>query len=131
MNIVIFGVGTGMKKFTNKLHIDDEINIVCYVDNSNKVNNINGKKVVLPNEIEKYTYDYIVICSQYYKEIEKQLLEIGVSKQKILSYFYYWEDKKYYEHKNEVILSYIEKESKIQRHETLIYVEKKRQYNNY
>lgn len=130
MKVVIFGIGNGMQKFMQK--ITDDIEVVCYVDNYNKINEINGKKVIQPNELKEYIYDYIIICSQYYKEIVKQLKLIGIKEENILSYFYYLEDKLYYENKNEVISKYIQKRGlALQRNERLDYSEKKQQYNNY
>ncbi|MCI1858743.1 MAG: polysaccharide pyruvyl transferase family protein [Sporolactobacillus sp.] len=86
MNILIFGTG----KTSNKLiKLLKKRNIIAYVDNdSKKIGRIyESKRIISPNDIRNYKYDYIIIASQYYIEITLQLSSLGVNLEKIVPYF--------------------------------------------
>lgn len=92
-NILIFGTGNGyinMKKNINS----SIINILAFIDNnSNKIGQILEEiKIISPNEIFNYDYDYIIIASSYYEQIESQLLELNISKNKVLNYYEFYND---------------------------------------
>ncbi|WP_061310083.1 class I SAM-dependent methyltransferase [Clostridium botulinum] len=89
LKIIIFGVGSGYERLKCDMNFD-KVEMLAFVDNDIKkqgtiFNNIN---IVSPKEIHKYSYDYIIIASQYYLEIEKQLLDMGIEKKRIISYYY-------------------------------------------
>src|SRR5690606_29081764 len=46
-----------------------------------------GYKIDAPDNLYNYSYDYIIIASQYTLEIKDQLLTLGVVEDKIVSYF--------------------------------------------
>ena len=85
--IMIFGTGSSAQYVYNLLNYD--VNLICYVENDAiKLNKyFNGKKIISPLEIKKYEFDYIIIASQYYKEIEAQLLEIKIDNNKLINIF--------------------------------------------
>lgn len=86
--LLIFGTGKSAEKIL--LNIKKEnVEIVGFLDNdSKKVNEIYyEKKIYLPSEVNKLSYDFIVIASVKYPQILKQLQEFGVEEEKILAYF--------------------------------------------
>ncbi|NFF64913.1 class I SAM-dependent methyltransferase [Clostridium sporogenes] len=78
-DIVIFGAS----KFGEIAYIllKDEYNILYYCDNDiNKVGKtINGIKIISPEKLKEMDNVKIYIASQYYKEIEPQLLIINIA----------------------------------------------------
>lgn len=78
-DIVIFGAS----KFGEIAYIllRDKYNILYYCDNDiNKAGKImNGIKIILPKELKSINNIKIYIASQYYKEIEKQLLLMNIT----------------------------------------------------
>lgn len=83
-NIIIFGLGSVYQNL--KEYLKSKYNIVAFTSN-NKGDGLNTEylsKYINPDEINKYEYDFIYICSSYYKEITKQLVEIlKIDKEKI------------------------------------------------
>ena len=92
-NILIFGTGSGCKKALQQLNFK-KVNIIAYIDNDpNKRDNIfHNKKIISPEEVTKFDYDYIIICSEYYNEMIKQLEKLGVRREKVLIWYYYCND---------------------------------------
>lgn len=86
--VLVFGTGTGWQKIKNLLDYK-KICIEAFVDNNkSKVGKIlEGKKIVSPYEIANYQYDFILIASQFYEEITKQLLDLKVSSDKIIPFY--------------------------------------------
>jgi len=70
-------------------HLDFDCELVAFVDN-NPLYNGNwggGKKCITPSEIKNYDYDLIVIAiADYEAEITAQLLSLGVSQEKIVTF---------------------------------------------
>ncbi|MDK2585831.1 FkbM family methyltransferase [Romboutsia sedimentorum] len=88
MNIIIFGANENCIKLVNKEIDLDKHNIVCFLDNDNK---LHGKKILdvpiySPDIVNKYDYDYILIVSTilHHNSIVRQLLEIGVEEDRII-----------------------------------------------
>lgn len=93
INIVIFGTGSGCKKMLLKLDYKI-VNIIAFVDND-KVKQgkiFNEKSIISPGELKKCEYNYVLICSEYYKEIINQLLDQGIDRKRILTWYYYPDD---------------------------------------
>lgn len=70
MRICIFGTGNSANNLINR--VKENIEIVCFIDN-NKIKQgmtLFGRKIISLEELKNYDYDYIVIASMYYKEIE-------------------------------------------------------------
>ncbi len=90
MKIIVWGLGQIFERFSCFLCEKD---IVCLVDNNiNSQVKFANKEVVLPKNICKYEFDYIVIFASEisYKEISYQLIiEMGIDCRKILKWEYY------------------------------------------
>ena len=83
-NYVIFGTGAGASKvfsFWKSRNYD----IVAFVDNNKSKQGtlIFGVPIITPEELEEIDVYKIAIGSQYSTEIEKQLLDLGITKDKI------------------------------------------------
>lgn len=84
--VIIFGTGISSKHVVGSLNKDCKV--IAYVDNDyRKRCKISKIPVVSPNEIINFKYDYIIIASQYNDEIFKQLIELNISKSKILQFY--------------------------------------------
>lgn len=86
MDIVIFGVGDYFN--SRKSTIENQINIVGYIDNNPAVHgkHIGKLQIVKPSNILTMVYDFVVVMSVFAFEMKRQLEEMGVPKQKIKSY---------------------------------------------
>lgn len=131
MKIIIFGTGSGMKRFIDEIDFN-KTNILCFASNKQDEFKIYNRRVIIPEEIKYYEYDFIVICSQYYREIEKQLTDLNIETNKILSYYYYKEDMNYYEKKNFLLKNIMKNQSKLLiNNQRIVNAEEiKEQYNN-
>lgn len=85
MRIIVFGTGTYYKRF--KKYIDNE-EIIFLVDNDNtKIGScIDGIPICNPSQIERSTYDYVLILVKNYEPISKELVSKGIPKKKIITY---------------------------------------------
>jgi len=84
MKIIIFGVGIHYE--LRKKMFNNDIEIMGLFDNdSTKWGNvIDGQAILPPADIKFVEFDYAVIMSYlYFNEIKKQLVEMGVEKEKI------------------------------------------------
>ncbi len=107
MNILIFGTGNAAVFYIkdNKEFFENNIEIIAFIDNNEKKykQKFIEKKVIAPNDIFKYTYDMILICSVYEEEIYEQLIcEVGIEPKKIYTrknffeqIIFCWYDRKY------------------------------------
>lgn len=93
IRIIIFGTGSGCEKLKNIFDYNI-VNIVAYVDNNiEKQGKFFDKiPIIKPVNIKNYKYDYIVIASSYYNEICEQLLYLGISDEKIISFYKEYEE---------------------------------------
>lgn len=84
MQVGVFGTGYIYQKYKNEISRD----ICCLIDNAPNKQGIimDGIKVISPAELDKYEYSYVIIMVSEYEEIEKQLMRMGISKDKILYY---------------------------------------------
>lgn len=106
MRLLIFGIGSSFSFYVGD-HKDyfNNIEILAFVDNNKQKwgGIFFDKKIISPENIYKYDYDAILICSVYEEEIYEQLVyKIKISKEKIYtrkSFFeqiiFPWYDKKY------------------------------------
>lgn len=83
VKIVIFGTGLFYENRKDSLEKDT---IVAYIDNDINKQNSSKWKIYDPKYILQIDFDYVVIMSKAYNEMEKQLLDYGISKEKIVSY---------------------------------------------
>ena len=77
MRIIIWGTGLYCKEKAKFIKEDD---IVAFVEREKTI--FYGKETILPEEIENYQYDKIVIMSNHYLDIIPELLEQGKADRK-------------------------------------------------
>ncbi|NMM61478.1 chemotaxis protein [Clostridium sp. P21] len=89
-NVLVFG--TGKVSDILETSLNNDVNIVAYVDNDkSKWKKLkNCKCIIQPNEIWKYKFDYILIASQFNEEIYYQLLNMGIDSDKIFEYYKFY-----------------------------------------
>jgi len=89
IKLLIFGAGSGGNKVTDKLDINNT-KVIGFIDNDkNKIGKkINGIDILMPEDITSCNYDFIIIASIYEQEIYSQLIDLGISKKKIISLYY-------------------------------------------
>ena len=92
MKYLIFGTGGAarryMRRWYNGYFEHGENSILAFVDNNieKTENEFLYKPVISPFDINKYDYDYIVICSSFKNEIKSQLIdEVGCNPNCILT----------------------------------------------
>lgn len=80
--------GTGKASIIIKQALNEQTNILAYIDNDrskwSKI--IDNVKILGPQYIKNFNYDYIIIASQYNEEIYSQLISIGIERHKIFQY---------------------------------------------
>lgn len=83
MKVIIFGTG---KLYEASKYKFKNLDIVAFVDNNpdKQGTYIDGIKVISPSLIQEYHYKYILIVSQYYREMRSQLENMGIPKECIL-----------------------------------------------
>ncbi|MBP3505376.1 MAG: FkbM family methyltransferase [Lachnospiraceae bacterium] len=90
MNAIVWGAGGTTKDFFRKKIMNNGYDVVCVVDNNKLLwgTCIFEKYVVQsPDKIVNFQYDVIIICSIYYHEIKKQLIDdYGISDERIITY---------------------------------------------
>ena len=88
MNIVIFGTGLFYQR--RKQVLPNDTTIIAFLDNNKElVGTYQDNTIILPpEEILRLEYDFIVLASSVPNDMRKQLIELGVSNDKIL----YWEE---------------------------------------
>lgn len=82
--ILIFGCDKLGKK-TYKFISKTRNKVLYYIDNDTEKlgKYIFGKKIIAPDDIVNLEYDYILIVSSYWREIQRQLLELGIDAKRI------------------------------------------------
>lgn len=85
--IIIFGTGRTANLVTQSLK--ENVEVLAYTDNNH--NKWGGeyfdKNIIAPQYINNIDYDFLVIGSQFNEDIYTQLLNMGISKNKILQFF--------------------------------------------
>ena len=86
MKFLLFGTGDYFERYKKWFRRED---VAALLDNSpNKQNTIiDGMKVLSPKEGIRLSFDVIVILSFYVKEMSLQLIELGVSEDKIYHFY--------------------------------------------
>lgn len=81
MNIIIFGTGKIYKE--QAFNVRDSV--IALVDNSkSKIGTIiDGHRVISPNDLYKCDYDIIVVMARDKQDIENQLVELGIERNRI------------------------------------------------
>lgn len=85
MDVLVFGTGRIYQRYKKYL---SSVNVCAFLDNSVAKHNtvIDGISVCAPSSVEEYKYDYIVIMCAAVDEVRQQLLSLGASEYKIISY---------------------------------------------
>ena len=89
MKIVIWGMGSCMNSFISKPGLYKEDTIVAYVDNDEKLwgKSFNKVPILAPEELQRITYDYIIICVLDDADIKKQIVnELNITEEKIKTF---------------------------------------------
>ncbi len=83
---ILFGTGDYYRRFR---HWFDSRDVVAILDNDpNKQDSVlDGRPVIAPDEIKNLDYDAVVILSFYVTEMKKQLIELGVSLDRIFHFY--------------------------------------------
>lgn len=83
MNIIVFGTGECYKKYR---HMLAKMKILCLLDNDpdKQGKYIDGLLVEKPANINRYLFEFVFLLSDYYRDMRKQLLKMGIAPQKIV-----------------------------------------------
>lgn len=83
MKLYIFGTGNYYRRISKYINREE---IVALIDNNPQKRNtfIDGKNVILPEDADFEACDFVVILVYEYEDIFRQLIELGVPKDKIL-----------------------------------------------
>ena len=86
MKYLIFGTGDYYERYKKWFEKED---VVALLDNSLQKQNtyLDGIQILSPEQGVKLAYDVVVILSFYVKSMKQQLLELGVSKEKIYHFY--------------------------------------------
>ena len=106
IKVIIFGTGTVAEYLYNKINLK-KTEIVCFI-NENDFKEFHKYRVILPNDIHLFEYDYIIIASGYVSEIEDKLLKCGVEKNKIISFIF--DDMEFYKSLSDKITEFLAEE---------------------
>lgn len=130
LKVLIWGTGSGAHRYlNNRSEMLDYIDILAFVDGTKKEDD--NESFMLPNQIQKnmippkriseYPYDYIVVLSSYYEEIEKSAKEYGISTAKLIlgmDFYKLWISEGYKEFKNEYSMWIKKKEYLVEEEES-------------
>lgn len=86
MRYILFGTGDYYSRFKHWF-IDQKVVAVLDNDKNKQGKDIDGYPIIAPADIYKYEYDAVVILSFYVTDMKKQLMELGVSKDKIFHFY--------------------------------------------
>lgn len=86
MKFLLFGTGDYYERYKKWF---DSTDVLALLDNSSKKQNttIDGIRVLSPEEGIKLPFDVIVILSFYVKAMKRQLLELGISEDRIYHFY--------------------------------------------
>ncbi|NMM61485.1 DUF268 domain-containing protein [Clostridium sp. P21] len=93
--VILFGLGSVYHKVKDNIDFS-KAQIVSVCDSkSENGGKFDGYDLISLNEILKIEYDFVIISSSFYNEIEEVLKTLGVSEEKLISYCNY--ERKFYE----------------------------------
>ncbi|WP_017810410.1 DUF1919 domain-containing protein [Clostridium saccharoperbutylacetonicum] len=89
--VIIWGTGKEYDRVMANLKSDisqGKIQVVVLVSSyKESISYLDGKKIILPMEINEYEYDYLLIANKdYEEEIRKNALNVGVDNKKVIGY---------------------------------------------
>lgn len=87
MKVIIFGTGSTAEKILNE--ISSSVEVIGFSDNDKRKWGTlwNNMEIFSPFDLKNLEYDFIIIGSMYTKEICYSLIERGINREKIVSYF--------------------------------------------
>lgn len=85
MKIAVFGLGRIFSRYWKSI---DKRQVVCLVDNDKEKigKHIEGIEVIAPERLNEFAYDAVLLMSLDYNKMKAQLVELGISENKIFSY---------------------------------------------
>lgn len=84
MRVIIFGFGENGKKLIDEcLEYDSDADIVAIADNKCAYTSYRNIEIIGADKILQYCFDEIWISTVYFKSIRKQLVDLGISEDKI------------------------------------------------
>ena len=91
MRVMIFGAnddGRDLFRQLKPLMVIGIIDVVAFIDNDSRLigQEIEGKKIIVPEQVKNYEYDLIVVAPIFVVEISRQLIDLGVSEDRIIPY---------------------------------------------
>ncbi len=89
MKVIIWGTGKFYQNRKDELAEFHQIEIIAFCDNDNALwgKTMDGIFIIPPNKIKSLVYDAILIMNIYEKEVQLQLLTMGIQEKQII----YWE----------------------------------------
>ena len=91
IRVIIFGAsddGRELFRQLKSLVLIGLIDVIVFADNDSRMigREIEGKKIVVPEQLTNYDYDIIVVTPVFFAEISRQLVVLGVSESAIIPY---------------------------------------------
>ena len=91
MRVIIFGAnddGRDLFRQLMPLMVIGIIDVVAFIDNDSRLigREIEGKKVIVPEQVKNYDYDLIIVAPIFVVEISRQLIDLGVNEDRIIPY---------------------------------------------
>lgn len=81
--IIVWGTGNNARQMM-KDHCFDAAKIVCFVDTYRKIDSFEGFPVIIPEDIQKYEYDWIVISLAKPEEVYEKCKSLKIDDEKII-----------------------------------------------
>ena len=83
MNVILFGAGKNYQLNKERFRF---MNIVAIIDNDRNKSGmmLDGIVIAPPEQIKHTQFDYVIIVCSAYEQIRKQLIDLGVSQEKII-----------------------------------------------
>lgn len=88
ISILIWGSGEGAKRIVNNI-FEENVRIIAFVDNSVKMQGkeLYGKEIIAPDRVKSLLYDYLVIGTFKYSEVNEQLSQLGLDDNRVINYY--------------------------------------------
>ncbi|HCU80795.1 MAG TPA: hypothetical protein DGN60_06490 [Chloroflexi bacterium] len=91
IRVMIFGAnddGRELFRLLKPLIVIGMIDVIAFIDNDSRLigREIEGKKIIIPEKLRNYKYDLIVVAPIFFVEITRQLIDLGVSEERIIPY---------------------------------------------
>lgn len=86
--ILIWGISSFYDRIVNILRMEQEkgsIEILAYICSDNlSFSNIDNKPIIKPSEISNYVYDYIIVASSMFIDIQKASINLSIKRDKLI-----------------------------------------------